>query len=210
MISFELFFKAPLEVFHLLGWVAHTTYNRESRDLEAEPSLFTLVVVQSLSHVQLFTTPQTQHTSRPCSLLSPRVCSNSCPLSQWCHPNISSSLAPFSSCLQSFPASGSSPMSWLFTSGGQSIGASASVLPKNTQGWFPLGLTGLTSSLSKGLSRLFSVTTIQKHQFFGAQPYLWSNTHIHTWLLEKSWLWLYGPLLAKRCLYFQICSLGLS
>ena len=117
-----------------------------------------------------------------------RVCSDSCPLSQWCHPTISSSVGPFSCCLQSFPASGSFPMSQLFPSGGQSIGASASalVLPMNIQGWFLLGLTGLICLLSKGLSRVLSSSTVQKHQFFSAQPYLWSNSHIHTWLLEKS------------------------
>ena len=119
---------------------------------------------------------------------SPGLCSNSCPLSQWCHPTILSSVIPFSSCLQSFPASGSFPMSLFFASGSQSIGASASVsvLPMNIQGWFPLGWTGLISLQSKGLSRIFPNTTIQKHQFFGAQPSLWSNSHIHTWLLEKS------------------------
>ena len=103
------------------------------------------------------------------------------------HPIFSSSVVPFSSCPQAFPASGSFPMSWLFISGGQSIGASASVsvLPMNIQGWFPLGLTGLISLLSKGLSRVFSNTTAWKHQFFGAQPSLCSNSHIRTWLLEK-------------------------
>ena len=102
----------------------------------------------------------------PYPSLSPRVCSNSCPLSQWCYPPISSSVVPFSCCPQFFPASRSFPMSWLFASGGQSIGASASVLPMNILDWFPLGLTGLISLLSKGLSRVFSSTTIQKHQFF--------------------------------------------
>ena len=117
-----------------------------------------------------------QHSRFPCPLLSNGVSSNSHPLSQGCHPAISSSVAPFSSCLHSFPGSGSFPMSWLFASGGQSIGASASVLPTieywsvdfNIQGRFPLGLTGLISLLSKGLSRAFSSTTIQKHQFLGA------------------------------------------
>ena len=106
---------------------------------------------------------------------------------------------PLSSCLQSFSASGSFLMSQLFTSGGQSIGASASasVLPMNIRGWFPLGLTGLISLLSKGLSRVFSNTTVQKHQFFCAQPSLWSNSHIHIWLLEKSQLWLYRPFFGK-------------
>ena len=104
-----------------------------------------------------------QHTRLACPSLSPRVCSNSCPLSLWCHPTISSSVIPFSSCLQSFRASGSFPMSQLFTSGGQSIGASASILPMNIQEWFPLRLTGLISLLSKELSRVFSSTTFQKH-----------------------------------------------
>ena len=114
------------------------------------------------------------------------VCSHSRPSSQWCHPTTSSSVVPFSSCLQSFPASGSFPMNQ-FASGGQSIGASVStsVLPTNIQDWFPLGWTGLISLQSKGLSRVFSNTTVQKLQFFGTQPSLWSNSHIHTWLLEK-------------------------
>ena len=116
--------------------------------------------------------------------VSPRVSPNSCPLCQWCHPTLSSSVLPFSSCPQSFLASGSIPVSQLFISGGHSIGASAStsVLPMNIQGWFPLGLTGLISLQPKGLLRVFSNTTIQKHQFFSAQPSLESNSHIHTWL----------------------------
>ena len=115
------------------------------------------------------------------------ACSNLCPFSQWCHPTISSSVAHFSSCPQSFRALESFPMNWVFTSGGRSIGASASasILPMNIQGWFPLGLTGLISLQSKGLSRVFSSTTISKHQFFGTQPSLWSNSHICIWLLEK-------------------------
>ena len=122
----------------------------------------------------------------PVPSLSPGVCSNSCPSSQWHHRNISSSVIPFS-CLQSFPGPGSFPMSWLFPSGGQSNGASASptVLPKDIQGWFPLGLTGLTSLLAKGRSRVFSRTTVCKHQFFSSQLSLWSNSHIHALLLEK-------------------------
>ena len=113
-----------------------------------------------------------QHTRLPCPSPSPGACSDSCPLSQWCHPTIPSSVDPFSSCLQSFPAAGSFAMSQLFTSGGQSIGVSAStlVLPMNIQDWSPLGWTGLISSQSKGLSRVFSNTTVQKHQFFSAQP----------------------------------------
>ena len=128
-----------------------------------------------------------QHNSLPCPSPSPRACSNSCPSSRWCHPNILSSVIPFSSCLQSFPASRSLPMSQLFASGGQNIEAStsASVLPMNIQGWFLLWLTCLISLQSKGLSRVFSSTTFQKCQFFGAQPSLWSNSYIHTWLVEK-------------------------
>ena len=122
-----------------------------------------------------------------CPSLSTRVCSNSCPLSQWYCLTISSSAAPFSFCLQSFPASGSFPMSQIFPLGGHIIGASASaiVLPMNIQDWFPLGLTGLISLLSKGHSRVFSSATIQKYQFFNAQFSLWSNSYIHTWLLGK-------------------------
>ena len=112
--------------------------------------------------------PGLQHTRLPCPSPSPRACSNSSPLSQWCHPTISSSVVPFSSCLQTFPTSGSFLMSQLFTSGGQSIGTSASVLPMNIQDWFPLGLTGLISLLSKGLFRVFSSTAVQNHYFFSA------------------------------------------
>ena len=120
------------------------------------------------------------HTRLPCPLPTPRVYPNSCPLTRWCHPTISSSVIPFSSCLQSFPASGSFQMSQFFT-GRQSIGvsASASVLPVNIQDWFPPGWTGWISLQSKGLSRVFS--KVQKHQFFSAQL-----SHIHTWPLEKS------------------------
>ena len=123
----------------------------------------------------------------------------SCPLSRWCHPTFSSSVVPLPSCLKSFPSSGFFLMSRLFESGGQSIGASAStsILPMNIQYWFPLGLTALISLQSKGLSRVFYNTTVQKHELFGAQPSLWSNSHIHTWLPEKPKLWLYGPLLEK-------------
>ena len=131
-----------------------------------------------------------QHNRLPCSLLSPRVYSNSCAVSQWCHPTISSSVAPFSSYPQPFPVSGwvsQFPMSWLFTSCDQSIGASTlvSVLPMNIQGWLPLGLTGWISLQSKRLSRVFSITTVQKNQFFSTQSSLWSNSHIHIWPLEK-------------------------
>ena len=126
-----------------------------------------------------------KHPRLPCPSPTPRAYSNPCPSSWWCHPTISSSVVPFSSCLPSFPASGSFPMSQFFASGGQSIEASAWVLPINIQDSFPLELTGSISLQSKGLSRVFSNTTVQKHQFFGTQPSLWSNSHIHTWLLEK-------------------------
>ena len=127
-----------------------------------------------------------QYARPPCPWPTTGPCSNSCPLSRWCHPTISSSVVPFSSSLQSFPASGSFQMSELFASGGQSIGlsASASVLPMNIQDWFPLGWTGWTSLQSKGLSGVFSNTTVQKHQFFGTQLSSQSNSYIHTWPLE--------------------------
>ena len=129
-----------------------------------------------------------QHARLPCPSLPPRACSNSCPLCQWCHPTILSFVTPFSSCPQSFPTSGSFPVSQLFTSGCQNIGASASasVLPMNIQGRFPLGFTGLISLQTKGLSRVFPSTTVQKHQFCGSQPSLWSNSHIHIWPLKKT------------------------
>ena len=127
-----------------------------------------------------------QHTRLPCLSATPGDCSNSCPSSRWWYPTISSSVVPFSSCLQSSPASGSFPVSQFFASGGQSNGASASSsdLPKSIQGWFPLRLTGLISLLSKGLSRDFSNTTVQKHQFFSTLLSLLSSSNIHTWLLE--------------------------
>ena len=151
----------------------------------SKPSIFPFSPVRSLSRVQLFATPWTAACQASLSI------TNSWSLlkcmSIWCHPTISSSIVPFSSCLQSFPASGSFPMSQFFTSGGQSIGASASasVPPMNIQDWFSLGWTGWISLLSKGLSRVFSNTTVQKHQFFSTQLSLWSNSHIHTWLLGK-------------------------
>ena len=135
-----------------------------------------------------------QHTRPPWPSPTPRVYPNPCPSSWWCHPAISSSVIPFSSCPQSFPALGSFPMSQLFTWGSQSNGisasavsvsASASFLPMNTQDWSPLGWTGWISLQSKGLSRVFSNTTVQKHQFFGAQFSTQSNSHIHTWPVEK-------------------------
>ena len=138
-----------------------------------------------------------QHTRLPCPSLTPGTCSNSCPSSWWCHPTISSCVIPFS-CLQSFPAAGSFPVSHFFTSGGQSIGASASAFNPsvNIQDWYPLQLTGLILQ-SKGLSRVFSNITVQNHQFFSNQLSLCSNSHIHTWLLEKPQLWLDRPFSAK-------------
>ena len=150
-----------------------------------------------------------QHASLRCLSLSPGVCSTQV---HWVDDAIQPShpVIPFSSCLQSFPASGSFPMSRLFASSGQCIGASASVLSVNIQGWFALGLTYLIFLLSNGPSRVFTSTTVQKHQSFGPQPSLWSNSHIHMWLLEKPQLWLDGSLSAKWCLCFLIHYLGLS
>ena len=147
-----------------------------------------VVDIHSISHVQLFATPRTvaHHT-----FLSSGVCSNSCPLSWWCHPTISSSVTHFS-CHQSFPAS--EPSQWIgscyqvakYWRFSFSISLSNEFsIPMNTQGCFPLGLTGWTSLQSTGLSRVFSNTTVQKHQFFSAQPSLWLSSYIHTWLLGK-------------------------
>ena len=169
------------------GWLlASSSFRWQTRPLRglSWPSslftytqLFTLhprfAIVQFSSAAQLCSTLRPhglQHTRPPCPSAPPGVYPNSCPLSRWCHPTILSSVIPFSFCLQSFPVSGSFQMSQFFASGGQSIGvsASASVLPMNIQDWFPLGWTGWTSLQSKGLSRVFSNTTVQKHQFFGA------------------------------------------
>ena len=130
---------------------------------------------------------ESQHTRPPCSSQIPGVYSNSCPSSRWCYPAILSSVVPFSSCPQSLPASGSFPMRQLFIWGGQSIGvsASASVLPMNSQDLSPLGWTVWISLQSKGLSRVFSNNTVQKHQFFSTQLSSESNSHIHIWPLEK-------------------------
>ena len=129
-----------------------------------------------------------QHTRLPCPSPSPRACSNSCPSSRWYHPTISFSVILFSSCLQSFLVSGSFTVSQFFASGGQSIrvSASASVLPVNVQDWCALGWTGWISLQSKGLSKVFPSTTVQKRQFFGTQLSLWSSSHTHIWLLEKA------------------------
>ena len=147
-----------------------------------------------------------QHIRPPCPSPTPGVYSNSCPLSQWCHPTISSSVVPFSSCLQSFPASGSFPTSQFFASGGESIGvsASASVFPMTAQDWFPLGLTGLISLQSNGLSRVFSNTTVQKHQaFFMVQL---SHLYMTTW---KTIAWTIRTFVAKWLCFLILC-LGLS
>ena len=128
---------------------------------------------------------ESQHARPPCPSPTLGVYPNSCPSNRWCHPAISVSVVPFSSCPQCLPTTGSFPMSQLFTSGGQSIGISASVLPMNTQDWSPLDWTGYISLQSKGLSRVFSNTTVQKHQFFCVQLSSQSNSHIHTWPLEK-------------------------
>ena len=169
-------------------------------------------LVQSFSYVWLLRPCGLQHARLPSPSPTPGACSNSCPLSWRFHSTISSSVIPSSFCLQSFLASGSFPMSQFFASGGPSIGvsASASVLPMNIQDGFPLWLTGWISLQSKGFSRVFFSIPIQKHPFFGIQPALYYNFRIHTWLLEKPYLWLDGPLLAKWCLCLLICCLGLS
>ena len=164
-------------------------------------SVFTLQFSRSVMSDSL-RPHESQHARPPCPSQTPGAYSNSCPSSRWCHPAISSSVIPFSSCPQSLPPSGSFPMSQLFTWGGQSIesievSASTSVLPMNTQDWSPLGWTGWISLQSKGLSRVFSNTTVQKHPFFGSQLSSQSNSHIHTWPLEKPLPWPDGPLLAK-------------
>ena len=155
----------------------------------------TVVVVQLLSHVWLFATPWIAAHWFLCPPLSPRVFSNSCPLSRWMYLIISSSPAPFSSCPQSFPASRSFPMSCLFAWGGKVLELQRNSSSVSIQGWFPLGLTALISLQPKGILRVFSRTTIQKHQFFGDQPYF----HNCTWLLSAKW-----------CLCFLIYHLGFS
>ena len=171
----------PCSVFQL-SYLRHQEWFLWPRGRNGPPETRLLLLLFSRSVISNFLQPHgLQHSRPPCFSLSPGVCPNLCSLSQWCYPTISSSVVPFSPHLQSFLASGSFPMSWLFASGSQSIGASASILPMNIQGWYPLGLTGLISFQSKGLSN----TTVWKHQFFGAQPSLWPSSHIHTWLLAK-------------------------
>jgi len=177
-----------LQIYSYLGLQVHVFYGSEFLNIfDGDQPLptFTHYLVQFSRSVVSDSLPphEPQHARPPCPSLTPGVHSNSCPLSRWCHPTISSSVIPFSSCPQSFPVSKSFPVSQLFAWGGQSIGVSAStsVLPMNTQGWSPLGWTGWISLQSKGLSRVFSNTTVQKHQFFGAQLSSQSNSHIHTW-----------------------------
>ena len=164
------------------------TQTQKLRHKSSLPSLsqFSLVSSVTQSCLTLFDPHGLQHARLLCPSPTPRSYSNSCSLSQWCHPSISFSVVPFSY-LQSFPGSWSFQMSLFFASGGQSIGvaASASVLLMNIQDWFPFGWTGWISLQSKGLSRVFSNTTVQKHQFFCAQLSLKSNSHIHIWLMEK-------------------------
>ena len=157
------------------------TYNKSQSVSQSVSQFSHSVMFYSLRPHEL------QHARPPCPSPTPRVYSNPCPLSWWCRPTISSSVVPFSSCPQSVPASGSFPMSQLFAWGSQSTGVSAStsVLPMNVQDWSPLGWTGWISLQSKGLSRVFSNTTVQKHKFFGAQLSSQSNSHIHTWPPEK-------------------------
>ena len=145
---------------------------------------------------------EAQYTRTPCPSPTPRVYSNWCPLSRWCHPTILFSVVPFSSCPQSFPASGSFQMNQLLASGGQSIGVSAStsVLPMNTQDWSPLGWTGWIALQSKGLSRVFSNTTVQKHQFFSTSSQKQIKIHLH---MEQS---LWKTKLAKEIPYNQSCK----
>ena len=172
-----------------------------------------VVVLQSLSHGGPFVTPWTAACQASLSFTISRSLLKLMSIELVVPPNhlilCRPLLLPSGG---SFPASGSFQVSQFFASRGQSIraSASASVLPVNIQDWFPLGWTGWISFQSKGLSRVFSNATVQKHQFFGTQPYLWSNSHIHTWLLDKPQLWLDGPLSAKECLCFLICCLGWS
>ena len=171
---------------------------------ELRSHILVVVIDQSLSSVQLFATPWTAACQASLSFTISWSLLKLMFIELVKPPNYLILCLPFSFCPQSFPASGSFPKSQLFTSGGHNIGASASasVLPMNNQGWFPIWLAGLISLQSEGLSRVFSSTTLQKHQFLSTQSSLWSNSHICTWLLVKPYLWPYGPLLAKWCLLF--------
>ena len=169
----------------LSDWITTTNWYVISTSITKHRYYQFVVAVKSLSCVQHFVTPWTVACQASLSFTISWICSSSCPLSWWYHPTISSSVVPFSSCLQSFSATGSFPMSQFLTSGGQSIGVSTSpsLLPINIQDWFPLGLTDLISLQSKGLLRVFSNTTVQKHLFFSAQLSSQSSSHIHTWPL---------------------------
>ena len=185
-------------------------YRRSHYNTNAVAKHF-VVVLQSLSRARLFATPWTIFTRPPCPSPPPRVCPSSYSLHQWCHLATSSSDALFSFCPQSFPASGTFPVSHLFASDTQNTGASASasVSPVNIQGWSPLRLTGLISLLSKGLSGAFSSTTIRRHQYFGILPFLQSSSHNHMWPVGRPSSWLYRPLSTKWCLFFSTYCLGL-
>ena len=171
-----------------------------------------MVVVQLISCAQLFVTRWTAACQATLFFTISQSLLKLMPIESVKPSNHLILFIPFSFCLQSFPGPVSFPMSQLSASSSQSIGvaALASVLPMKIQDWFPLGFSDLISLLSKGLFRVFSRTTFQKHQFFGAQPSLWSNCHICTWLLEKPYFWLCGLLFAKWCVWFLICCLGLS
>ena len=179
-----------------LSWWLNNVISLSLKSLIVKWSYWVLAYSKSFSSIQFshsvvsdsLRPHELQHARPPCPSQTPGVYSNSCPSSRWCHPAISSSVVPFSSCPQSLPASGSFPTSQLFAWCGQSIGVSApaSVLPMNTQDWFSLEWTGWISLQSKRLSRVFSNTTVQKHQVFCAQLSSQSNSHIHTWPLEKN------------------------
>ena len=177
ILLFLLFQKLIMGSLSSSIWLDLAIFNNSKKDLII---FYMIVIVQLLSHIWLFATPWLQYTRLFSPSLSPGICSSWCLLSLWCYLIISPSACRFF-CLGSFPASGSFPVNWLFSSGGQNIGAStsASVLPMNIQSWFPLGLSGLISLQSKGLWRVFSSTMIRKYQFFGAQPSLWSNSDVY-------------------------------
>ena len=191
MSAYLVAWRQSLSCHYVFSWSFHGGCMRGERERTLIlPFIRTLIpICCSVAKSCLILQPHSlQHARLPCPSLSPGVCLNPCPLSQWCHPTTLSLLAVFSSCPQSFPPSGSFKMNHLFASGGQSIGVSAStsVLPVNTQDPYPLGWTGWISLQSKGLTRVFSSTTIWKHPFFGTQCSLWSNSLICTWLLEKT------------------------
>ena len=187
---------------------------RRADSLEKTLMLGKFSLVQLLSRVQLFATLWNTAHQASLTIIKYGACSDSCPLSRWCYPIISSSVAHFSSCSQSFPASGSFLVSRLLTSSDQSIGAlaSVSVFPMNIQDWFPLGLTGLIFLLSKGLSRVFSSTTTWKHQFFSAlQPSLWSNSHIRTGTTIAFIIWTFvGQVMYGLEVFPTFFNLGLN